>query len=514
MRRLLASTALAAGLLLAVAPPALTQQQNLRVAIPGVPPGLGNPMTSGVYSSPNIFFYLAMYDPLTLVSEGGTTRPSLALSWKNLDKDTWEFTIRPNVKFSNGRVLDADAVVRNINFLSTDYAKGQNVGTAVPMADTARATGPMTVQIKTKRPSPIFEKEVGNLPMIDHLAWSELGPDGFARAPVGTGSYKLANPTGTNWASKVIAFVPDSGSWRPGKVAQLTLMEIPERTARVQALESGQIEIAIGLNMDAWDQLERAGHVVYTAPAPVVYAIPLISARPTSPFKDVRVRQAVNYALDKDTMNNGLLRGRATAASQPATPNTYGFNPDVKPYPYDPAKARQLLAEAGFPNGFKTKLEGVMGGSQTADTEIYLQVGNDLKRVGVDVDVQSVPFSDWIRKWIPGPGATDLGFPDMFGLGYFLTPELDAMRGYITHWCDKSPRWYCNESLRPLIEQARSEFDPAKRKQLLQQLMKLSHEDAPVLFMVNQIDVAAHNRRVRNFKMVNRYISYDEVALQ
>jgi peptide/nickel transport system substrate-binding protein len=504
MNRFLACTALAAGALLISSSALLAQSQNMRVAIPGVPPGLGNPMTSGVYSSPNIFFYLAMYDPLTLVNEDGSTRPSLALSWRNVDKDTWQFTLRPNVTFSNGRPVDAEAVVRNINFLSTDYAKGQNVGTAVPMADTARSTGPMTVE---------FEKEVGNLPMIDHLAWSELGPDGFARTPVGTGSYRLASAT-TNWASKVIPFVPHTGSWRPGKVAQVTLTEIPERTARVQALESSQIEIAIGLNMDAWDQLERAGHVVYTAPAPVVYAIPLISTRPTSPFKDVRVRQAVNYALDKDTMNKGLLRGRATPASQPATPNTYGYNPDVKPYPYDPQKARQLLTEAGFPNGFKTKLEGVMGGSQTADTEIYLQVGNDLKRVGVDVDVQAVPFSDWIRKWIPGPGATELGFPDMFGLGYFLTPELDAVRGYITHWCDKTPRWYCNESLRPLVDQARSEFDPDKRKKVLQELMRLGHEDAPVLYMVNQIDVAAYNRRVQNFKMINRYINYDEITLR
>jgi len=292
------------------------------------------------------------------------------------------------------------------------------------------------------------------------------------------------------------------------------MMEVPERQARVQALQSSQIDIAVGLSMDAFDPIESAGHTMHTSAAPVVYVIPLISEnRPNSPFVDVRVRRAVNYALDKDGMNQHLLRGRATAASQGATPNTYGYNPDVKPYPYDPEKAKQLLAEAGYPNGFKTTMEAVMSGSQTADAEIYQQVAIDLKRVGVDVDVIPLRFGDWLKKWRPGAGATTLGFSDMFGLGYFLTPELDAVRGFINHWCDKEPQWYCNESMRPMVEQARVEFDPAKRLELLQKLMVMVHDDAPVLFTVNQIDVVAVNKRVENFKMVNRFINYDEMTI-
>ncbi|MSO65978.1 MAG: ABC transporter substrate-binding protein [Alphaproteobacteria bacterium] len=488
------------------------QAAPLRIAIPNLPPPLADPYKSGAFSSPGVFFMGALYDGLTFVGEDGNIKAWLAESWKNVDKDTWQFTLRANAKFSNGRPVTAEAVAKNIDIITSDYGKTTNIGSITPSPATARAVGPLTVEIKTKSPNPVFDKEIGGLPIIDPDAWKDLGVENFAKTPVTTGSFKIvgANPP---WASGAIEFEPHTGSWHPGKAPRLIISAVPERPARVQAIESGQIEVAVGLNMDAFEPIEKSGNIVYTAPAPLVYAIPLISTRPESPFKDVRVRQAVNYALDKESMVKNLLRGRATAASQPATPNTYGFNPDVKPYPFDTAKAKQLLAAAGYPNGFKTRLEAVMGGSQTADTEIYQQVGIDLKRAGVDVDVINVTFGDWLKKWLPGPDAQQLLFPDMFGLGYFLTPEVDAINGFKTHWCDKKPQWYCNETIRPKVEQARSEFDPAKRKAVLQDLMKTLHDDAPVLFLVNQVDVVGVNKRVKNFAMTNRFMSFSDMTL-
>jgi len=492
---------------------AAQQAAPFRVAIPNLPPQQGSPYASAAFSSPGVFFMGAIYDGLTWVGEDGNNRPYLAEGWKNIDQTTWQFTLRPNAQYTSGRPVTAESIVKNIEILLSEYGQSQNIRSIVPTPASARAVDARTVEIKTKTPNPIFDKEIGGLPIIDPQAWADLGVEGFTRTPVTTGSYKLASAT-PNWSQATMELVPHTGSWHPGKAPRLVIAGVPERAQRVQAVESGQVEVAVGLNMDAFEAIERSGNVVYTAPAPLVYAIPLISTRPNSPFKDVRVRQAVNYALDKDAMVKNLLRGRATAASQPATPNTVGFNPDVKPYPHDPAKARQLLSAAGFPNGFKTKLEAVMNGSQTADLEIYQQVGNDLKRVGVDVDVISVTFADWLKKWLPGAGATDLGFPDMFGLGYFVTPEIDAINGFKTHWCDKTPQWYCNEAVRADVQSARTDFDPARRVQTLKRLMKAMHEDAPVLYLVNQIDVVGVNKRVRNFTMVNRFMSFSEMTLQ
>ena len=101
------------------------------------------------------------------------------------------------------------------------------------------------------------------------------------------------------------------------------------------------MHVALALNIDAFDAIESAGHRIYTAPAPNVAAIALMTERPGSPFKDVRVRHAVNLAVDKDNIVRNLLRGRAVAASQPALPGMVGYNPDVKPYAFDPVQAKK-----------------------------------------------------------------------------------------------------------------------------------------------------------------------------
>ena len=106
MRHTVVRAALAAGAVFLASSSVFAQGNHLRVAVPGVPPGLGNPYTSGTFTSPNIFFYLAMYDGLTLVSEQGDTKASLAASWKNVDKNTWQVTIRPNVTFTSGRPVN------------------------------------------------------------------------------------------------------------------------------------------------------------------------------------------------------------------------------------------------------------------------------------------------------------------------------------------------------------------------------------------------------------------------
>ncbi len=492
---------------------ALAQGQHLRVAVPTVPPQLGNPYAAQTFGSPNIFFMAAIYDGLTIVDEKGKSAPRIATAWKNTSPTTWQFTIRSGFTYSNGKPLTAESIADNINkvYLS-DYAKTSQIYGNVPNPAGARVVDANTVEITTKQPNPIFDKEIGGLPIVEPGAWADMGVEGFTRNPVTTGAYKIDGTP--DWAGKSIKMVPNAGGWHPGKVAQLTIAEIPERQARVNAIESGQMDIAIGLNMDAYETITKAGHTFYNAPAPVVYGVPLVSNRPESPFKDVRVRQAVNYALNKEGMNTNLLRGLATVASQPATPNAFGYNDAVKPYPFDPAKAKQLLTEAGYPNGFKTQMEGVMSGSQTADAEIYQQIGLDLARVGVQVDVIPVTFGDWLKKWTTARPDGTVSFPDMFGLAYFLVPEIDAVRAFANHWCDRKPTWYCNESLRPLLETARTEFDPVKREAALKELMRLSHEDAPVLFTVNQIDVGGVHKRVRNFKMVHRFINYDEITVQ
>jgi peptide/nickel transport system substrate-binding protein len=482
--------------------------QQLRVAIVEAP---AVPWKGAAFGSP-AWYNAAVWETLSRPGQGGVI-PILAARWRNVDKDTWQFTVRPNMTFTNGKPIDAAAIALNINEFLEDGGKTLPLGGGAPplrrVLGPARVIDATTVEVKTRVPSPTFDNEIGTLPIIEVGAYKELGEQRWAAAPVSSGPYKIKEiRTGET------EFVPHTGSWHPGKVASLVIREIPERAARIQAVQSGQMHIALGLNIDAFASIEAAGHSIYTAPAPNVAAIALMTERAGSPFKDIRVRQAVNLAIDRDNIVKNLLRGRATPASQPALPGMLGFNPDIKPYPYDPERAKKLLADAGHPNGFKTSIEAVTG-SGTADSEIFQQVSLDLKRVGIDAEVIPLRLADWVSKFQGGgPNATDVTFKDWsFGWGYTLNNG-DPMQGYTTHWCDRKPVWYCNESMRPKVEAARAEFDAEKRGKLIQELMKLSAEDAPVIFLINQIEVVAVHKDVQNFEMLYRYINYGDVSLK
>lgn len=484
--------------------------QQLRVAIVATP---APPWRGAAFGSP-AWYNAALWESLTRPGDGGLV-PVLAQSWKNIDRDTWHFALRPGMTFTNGKSIDAAAVADNINLFLTENAAGKAPlgGGAPPLIrvlGSAKAIDTLTVEIKTKVPSPVFDNAVGNLPIIETGAFRELGETDWAKNPASSGPYKIKEIR-----SEETEFVPHGGSWHPGKVPSLLIRAIPERTARIQAVQSGQMHVALALNIDAFDAIESAGHRIYTAPAPNVAAIALMTERPGSPFKDVRVRHAVNLAVDKDNIVRNLLRGRAVAASQPALPGMVGYNPDVKPYAFDPVQAKKLLSDAGFPNGFRTTVEAVVG-SSTADSEIYQQVAIDLARVGVQAEIVPMTLSDWVTKYNGGnaPNATDTTFKDWaFGWGYTLN-DGDPIQGYSTHWCDRKPTWYCNEGLRASVEAARSEFDPKKRGAILADLMKRSAEDAPVLFLVNQIEVVALHRDVENFEMKYRYINFGDVRLK
>ncbi|MSO66013.1 MAG: ABC transporter substrate-binding protein [Alphaproteobacteria bacterium] len=488
--------------------PARTQQQ-LRVAIVETPPV---PWKGAALGSP-AWYAAALWESLTRPGDGGVL-PILAASWKNVDNTTWQFTLRPNLTFSNGTPIDAAAVAENINLFLADGGKTSPLGGAAPplrrVLGEARAIDKLNVEVKSRVPSPTFDSDIGLLPILETRAMQEMGETKWAASPVSSGPYKLKEQrVGES------EFVPHAGSWHPGKVASLLIREMPERAARIQAVQSGQMHIALGLNIDAFGPIEAAGHTIYTAPAPNVAAIALMTERAGSPFKDIRVRHAINMAIDRDNIVKNLLRGRATPASQPAVPGMFGFNADVKPYPFDPERAKKLLANAGHPNGFKTTIEAVTG-SGTADSDIFQQVALDLKRVGIEAEVVPMRLADWVTKYSGGgaPNPTDVTFKDWaFGWGYTLNNG-DPLQGYSTHWCDRKPTWYCNESLRPKVEAARLEFDPDKRRKMVEELMKLSAEDAPVLFIINQIEVVALHKDVQNFKMSYRYINYGDLSLK
>jgi peptide/nickel transport system substrate-binding protein len=221
----------------------------------------------------------------------------------------------------------------------------------------------------------------------------------------------------------------------------------------------------------------------------------------------VRVRQAANLAVNRKAIADVLLAGKGAPAGQGGTPASFGYDPDLPPYPTDPEKAKMLLADAGFPNGFKASADVVVG-SFPADSEIYQQTAQDLKAVGIELELRQVTFPEWLQYFLKGtwPG-------EMFGSSWNTSPYMDSIRPYTYMTCMKKPASFCDESMTPFVEATFKEFDPTRRAELLHQLHAKTSEVLPAIFLVEQIDLSAWSSKVSGLEYANRVVYYENVTV-
>lgn len=502
------AAALAAG---AMSGSALAAEKLLRVGVGAMPPFKGNAFTGN--GPPGVFLWNALHNTVTDIDDKGNVQPQVASRWQNVDPQTWRFTIRPNVPFHNGKTADARAVVDAIAFLQTDKGKTFSVSRNIVNAGIVSATAvdPMTVEIKTSRPNPIVPTQISILPVFEPLHFAEVGADKFALEPVGAGPFKLER-----WTPNGVLLARHDGYWKgKPKLDRVEFIEIPEGPARVQALISGQIDVDHAITPDAFELVKRAGGRVDDSPAPRVMGISLVSngqkddRGQKTPFADKRVRRAVNLAVDRKAIIDGILGGLGRPGTTAATSASYGFV-DLPPYPYDPTEAKRLLKEAGYENGFKLTVQATV--TDPSLRLMYEQAVNDInKNTPIKAELVPITFAVWLQHYQQGTWDGD-----GFGFGYFLAPEMDAQAAFNGASCDKKPVvsiYYCDQEEYKLLERVKVEFDPAKRKALIADLLKMHYDNSPILVLIETRDTMGVGKRVKNFKNVNLKINYDEIDL-
>ena len=508
---IMAGTIILLGLGISTITVAADKSQTIRVGVPDLPPGKGNPYSA--LGTPSIYTWAAIFDSLTLVDAKGVAQPALAVKWENINSKTWRFTLREGVSFSNGEKLTPEAVLTGFNYIKSGNAGRSPIVRELGGIETASAFGKSSVDFVTKRPDPILPNRIAAFKIIAPKYWAEKGPKGYAAEPVGTGAYRVVN-----WSANKIKLAAYEGSWRAPKAGYLEIIELPERSARVQALMSGQIDIAAGLSTDNIQVLEGGGHLadVRAAPQVMALALPIVKKDKEtkklvpldSPFGDVRVRQALNYAVDKQGIAKGVLAGFAKAAGQGATPAAFGYNPAIKPYPYNPAKAKQLLEAAGHPNGLSFTAE-VVTGSFPGDSEIYQKMSQDMSKAGIKVTLQKITFPEWLGKYLgrkPWDGMA-------FGLSWNSAPYVDSIRPISLYSCFNPFTFTCDDKVKELIIKANSEFNREKRKAVLHQIHVLNYENPPAVFLVEQIDVFGLAKRLKGFNQINRWVTYHKMSV-
>lgn len=474
-------------------------EEVVRIGITTLPPSQFNPFRhTGI---PAAYTWSAVFEGLTTFDENGELRPHLATSWENITPLKWVVYLRKDVKFSNGVPLTSEAVVNVVNFLKNEAAVTEGVARMMFFLAGARAIDSHTVEIETSVPTPLLPRFLTQLYMIEPKYFRSVGLNAFSKAPIATGPFTVESIQ-----PEKVRLKASKTAWRAPNIDALEIRALADQPSRALAVQARQIDIAMQLGPEEVSAIiENGGKKVIWRDSQV-WSYNFIGGRHPA-LGDVRVREALNIAVDRDTIIKTLLDNATIAATQPAPPNVYGFNPDLQAIPYDPARARKLLAEAGWGKRFKIVLEAVSG-SGPNDDAINLTVGQYLSEIGVDVEFRQISSNDIISNSFNGNWKGDA-----FAIAYSFSPTLEALRALDTHSCLSSNPWYCNQAIMPTIRAAQVEFDPIKNLQLRRDIMAFYRNDWASLFMFQQPRFAGTSGKVTGLKVVNNLISYDEIDL-
>jgi peptide/nickel transport system substrate-binding protein len=491
-------------LLSAVLITSIVEAATLRVGGTQAPPTLGNPYSA--IGPPPSAVWLALYDGLTVIDENGKLAPALAESWTNPTPTTWVFKLRPNVTFHNGEPFNAQTVVDVITMLKQPDAQKYISVAELRIIKEVKALDPMTVEFTTNEPDAILPKRLNIIMMVEPKAWKTLGADAFALKPVGTGPFQLIDWGKASGKIKMSVF---KNSWRKSaEVDALELYSIMEASSRMQAILSGQVDIMVAPSPEDAKLLKEEGFKVSSPPVAVTMSIAFRTERlETVPLKDKRVRQALNMAVDRDAMSKQILDGMANPAYQGATPAVTGYNPDLPPIPYDPAKAKKLLAEAGYPNGFDLKFE-VLTNLGNSDTAIYQKMAEDLGKIGVNVELRQSTFASWLTKY----SSNQWGDIDAFSITWNSAPFQDVIRPVEYFSCLKAAAFFCDPSVVPLIKKSNQTLDEKEREKLLQQIMAQFRDSAPALLLVDFPAMIVTSPRIKSAPQRVNGVSYEKVT--
>jgi len=473
--------------------------QTIRLALPELPPGLGYPYR--VMTMPTLYTVSAVFDGLTRIDQNGVTQPWLAKTWVQKDPTTWVLTLRDDVIFHNGRPFTADAVVNVVTFLADRFGSGEAVATEMAFLHSAMAIDDFTVEIRTDYPVPVLPRFLPVLHMVEPESWRTMTKDEFALNPVGTGPFKVEG-----FGTTKVSFSAHEQAWRPSHVDELEILAVPDPTARLQGLISGSVDVALALGPDDRETVEMMGGTFRGWRSETVRTISFVLTEGAGPLDDVRVRQALNLAVNRQGIIDGLLGGNTIPASQGASPAAEGYNPDLAPIPYDLDRASSLLKDAGYEDGFSFTTEVVVGASGW-DRAMYQQVARNLQDIGVEMIIVPITFSHLFDhfergKW-HGKG---------FGMVYSSEPVIDSIRPLRNNSCLRPIPWYCNTELSAMIDQALTEQDVTRRISLKQEVLSRYRDEAPAIFLWPEPRFAGLAKEVTGYNDVHGFISYDTLA--
>ncbi len=465
------------------------ERDTLTIAIGAEPESL-DPVN--MTSAPAATVSEHVVERMIYMEEDGSLTPMIATSWEaNADSTVWTFEIRQGVTFHDGEPLNAAAVKANLDrFIDPEVGAAYAflLGTVVSID----AIGEHTLQLTLSQPfAPILAHLSHSFIGIVSPAQIEgLGPEDTFDIPIGTGPYRM-----TEWSrgERITLEVNEDFYGNVPAIPNVVFNFIPESSALLVALETGEADAIMRVPPQDIARLEDDPNleVVFAESVRTIY-IGFNNMR--EPFNDPLVRRALNHAIDKQAIVDGLFDGVFTVADAPIVPAVFG-HASVGPYEYDPERARELLAEAGFPDGLSMTFHHPTG-RYLLDATVAEAVQDMLGEVGVEVTLETREWSSYLDFTSQPPDQAEY---DAFMLGWG-TVTLDADYGLyaLLHSRQWNPNgnnrgFYRNERVDALLDEARVETDRVRREELYAEAIQNIWDDSPWIYLYNQGQINANH---------------------
>jgi peptide/nickel transport system substrate-binding protein len=486
------ATCLAVLLLMLAASPLGAQPTQITIAQPAEATTM-DPGRSTQVLTVNYFYNL--YDSLIRWDTALQLQPGLATSWRALNDTTWEFTLRPGVKFHDGSPLTADDVRAT---LERNLVPGKTIVTAgFATIEAVQVLNPTTVRVVTKKPDPLLLVRMAQMgsQILPARFTTDEGARELARRPVGTGAYRFVE-----WVKdERLVMEANRGWWgwegRAPTIDRVVWKAIPDDFPRLVALEKGDADIVTNVPPDRIKAVAE-GRSTRVVSVPSTRTVEFNINATQAPLSDKRVRQAMHHALDVPAIIRSLYAGVGKPLVGGLADTDFGYNPALKPTPYDPARARALLAEAGVSDGIDVTLHAGMG-TMVNDKQLVEVIAAMWSKVGIRAKVAMMEMG--ARQRMVNERALPPGGLLLINVQSTLL-DADGSLWRILHPTGLGGRYWAGSQpghrFHELMEQARYTLDAKKRKAYYVEATEIIDDEKPWLELFQEVVVYGTSKRV------------------
>lgn len=468
-------------------------------ALMAATPALGESLTVALQAEPssldpqfattgqNQQIALNMFDTLVSFGADGGFAPSLATEWSVADDQlTWTFKLREGVTFHDGSAFTADDVVFSVERVLAIENSPAPFAQRVANVESITAIDDYTLEVVTANPAPTLLNDLGTIYIVSNEIGEGVASDqfGFGDAAIGTGPYRFVSYA----PGDRVVIARNDDYW--GDVVdfeQIDIRFISSDASRVASLQAGEVDMIDAVPPNDLDRLRALDgvEVIAAASARMVYmgfdqggeTTPAVTGTDENPFLDIRVREALAHAIDREAIVSRIQFDSGEPAGQFGPAGIFGHNPDLLPTPYDPARARELLAEAGYPDGFGLTVHGP-NDRYINDGIVTQTVGQMWAQAGLRIGVETLPFNVYSTR------ATNREFSAfLFSFGITTGETSLGLRNVLATF-DPDKGWgsnnrfrYSNPEFDETLAAAFREFDSAERERLLQEAVRIAMED-------------------------------------